>query len=349
MTIRLRTAFLIGIGVLALWFLYVQREILAPFILAGIFAYIFNPFVNFISHRTRLPRTLSVIIIYLLIVGVIVILSIFVTKRILEESDELRIYINTVVQTTRHEVNTLPDWIRPVTEEMLTSLQESKILSVSSVFGLFPKAISRIISFLIFLFSGFYFLKEGRRIFDSFMRFVPNEYKIEGEILIRKINSVVGRYLRGILLLIFIVSLMTFIALSILGIRFALILAIFTGFAEIVPFIGPITATAVAALVALVNGSSNFSIAPIQAALIVIVIYFALRQLQDYFISPYVIGRFVGLHPLVILFAVIAGGHIWGALGFILGVPIAATLKILLEFSLDKINEQSNKKSLGRE
>jgi predicted PurR-regulated permease PerM len=73
-------------------------------------------------------------------------------------------------------------------------------------------------------------------------------------------------------------------------------------------------------------------------ALAVVIVYAVVRQLQDYLINPYVMGRITKLHPLVILFAVIAGEHIGGILGLILAVPIAGIIKIIFEYSLDKIN-----------
>ena len=171
---------------------------------------------------------------------------------------------------------------------------------------------------------------------------------MEVEILLRKINTVLGGYLRGQIFLIFLVSLVLFIALSILGIRFALIIAIFSGIAEIVPWIGPIVAATVAVIsVLLGGGSANFSLSPIQASIAVVVIYFVVRQVQDYFIVPHVMGRITKLHTLIVLFAVLAGEHTAGILGLLLAVPLAAVLKILLEFSVDTINDkeiQDNKK-----
>lgn len=337
MTIRLRTLFFIGIGVLIIWFLYIARAILAPFVLGAIFAYIFNPVVNFFSERIKLPRTLSVIIIYLLLIALIIAVASLLTKRVLHESTEFTSYIKNVITTTQNQVEALPDWARPITKEMLSTLEESKIFSLQSVFSFFPEAISRIVSFFIFLVSGFYFLKEGRKMVDSLILLVPKPYKIEVEILLRKINVVLNGYLRGQIFLIAFVALALFIALSILGIKFALILAIFSGFAEVVPIIGPIVATSVAALVVLVTGTANFSFSPLTAALIVIVIYFLVRQFEDYFVIPYVMAKITEVHPFLIFFAVLSGGHLFGVLGFILAIPVAATIKIFLEFSLDRI------------
>ena len=340
MTIRLRTAFFVALGALIIWFLYIERAILTPFILAAIFAYLFNPIVNFFSNKIKLPRAVSIIVIYVLIIIVIIVGSISLTKRILEESSELAQFATTLSKEASHQVAVLPDWAKPAVSDTLYSLEKAKILSSPSDLSFFPKAFSKILSFIIFLFSAFYFLKEGKIMRDKILNFMPNEYKFDLEILLRKINTALGSYLRGQVFLVLLVSTILFIALSILGVKFALILAIFSGLAEIVPIIGPIVAASVAGMVAFIGGTSNFSLIPLQTAIAVVVIYTIVRQMQDYLVNPYIMGKITKLHPLVILFAVLAGEHIAGILGLILAVPIAGILRILLEFSLDKVNDR---------
>ncbi len=348
--IRFRTAFFVGLGLFLLWFLYLEREILTPFIFAAIFSYIMNPLVSFFSDKLKLPRGLSVGLIYFLIIGIVVFASVNITRRIISESNDLSYVITNTIEVAAQQVTILPDWIRPVASDTLVSIEQSKVFSVESLLLFFPKAISGIIGFVIFVFSGFYFLKEGRRMFAVALNGVPRDYKKDVEVLMKRINNVLGSYLRGQLFLVLLVSLILFVALTILGIRFALILAIFSGFAEIVPFIGPFVAGGAAAIVALVTGSTTFPLTPLMAALLVAIVYFVVRQIQDYFITPHIMGKITELHPLVILFAVLSGGHLFGILGLILAVPVAATIRILLSFSLDKFNEQNtpvspNKKS----
>lgn len=344
MVIRLRTAFIIGIVGLILVFLYVERSLLTPFILAGIFAYIFNPFVNLFTHKLKIPRTLSVAIVYVSIVVVITILLIFLAKRSIYESDQLTKYLAQFITAAKVETAFLPDWLRPSVENGLASLQRSEWLN-SSVFVFFPKAISGILSLFVFVFSSFYFLKEGGKIVNKLVLYVPRNYKVEVEILIKRINLVLSSYLRGQLFLVFLVSLALFIPLSILGVRFALILAIFSGFAEIVPIIGPIFAATVTVIAVVLGGVSNFNLSIIEASIIVVVIYFVVRQVEDYFVIPLVMGKITKLHPLVILFAVLAGGHSAGALGLIMAVPVAAVAKLLLDFSIDTINKREASKN----
>lgn len=340
MTLRLKFIFFIVIGLLLLLFLYVQREILTPFVFAAIFAYILNPVVNILHKRLKIPRTFSVIVIYTIIVGVII-STIFVSyKRVIDESSQLKSQVTAITKTAKSQINTLPQWVRPTLHDGVSSIEKSINVSVPSVYSFVPQVFSRIISFIIFLFAAFYFLKEGGGMFDRLLNLVPNKYKIEVDILLKKINSILGSYLRGQIFLVILVSFVLFIFLTIIGVKYSLILAIFSGFAEIVPIIGPILAAGVAATVAYVGGTSSFGLDPLQTAIVVVIVYTVVRQIQDYLINPHIMGRITKLHPLIILFAVIAGEHVAGITGLILAVPIAGILKIIIEYSLELIEDK---------
>jgi predicted PurR-regulated permease PerM len=339
MTINLRTAFFVFLTVVVAFLLYTERAILTPFVLAIIFAYIFNPVINFSYRYIKLPRTLSIIIIYSLIVFLLVSLGINLTRQITNESSELKGFINGVPEASENQINNLPAWIKPAAQETFAFIEKPKAISSSSVFTFFPRALTTVIGFFIFLFAGFYFLKDGESMFKSSLDSIPGKYKSDISLLFSKINNVLGGYLRGQVFMVFLVSLVLYITLSIVGIRFALILSIFSGFVEIIPIIGPIFAGAIAVLIALSNGNLSFGLSPLQGAIIVALIYFVIRQIQDYFVAPAVMGRIVKLHPLIILLAVLVGQHIYGTLGVILAVPVAGIIRILLEFSLEKIGK----------
>ncbi len=346
MVVNSRNIILTILILLGIWFFYAERAILTPFILAAIFAYLFNPVVDFFSEKMKLPRTLSILLIYGSLIALFILGSIMLSSRIIEESSELKNYINQTLSTAHSQLQGLPDWIRPTAYDFLFNLRRSKFFNffgTPSLFPFFSQAVSRLISFLIFLFSAFYFLKDGKLFFLRLRQYAPKEYKEDVEELLRKISMLLGGYLRGEIFLVFLMSLSTFIALSILGIRFAAIVAIFSGFAEIVPVIGPIVAGAVAVIVVLLTQTVNFGLSPLNAAIIIIIIYFMLRQLEDYFVIPYVMGKITKLPPFIIFFSVIAGQHLAGLLGLILAVPFTAILRLLLEFYFEKISTKRGK------
>lgn len=334
--------FFICIALLTAWLLFIERTIFPPFILAAIFAYVFNPLVNFLSHKLNLPRVAGIVIIYSILLGVVVFTGGIIFHNISKESADLGQDIQNGLKQASSQASFLPDWLGPVVRDNILILRKSRFMSFFNSYRLIPtlqQTISRVLSFFIFLFSGYYFLKDGQGAIDTCLEIISGKNKIEVEILLKKINLILRGYLRGQLFLVFLVAAALYIALSILGIKFALSLAIFSGFAEIVPVIGPITAGAVASGVILFTGQANFGLLPLQAVLVVVIIYFALRQIEDYFVIPYVIGRITQLPPFIVFFSVIAGGHIAGILGLILAVPVAAILRLLFSFYINRLKE----------
>ncbi|OGH03066.1 MAG: hypothetical protein A2798_01405 [Candidatus Levybacteria bacterium RIFCSPHIGHO2_01_FULL_37_17] len=340
MSLRLKFLFFLAVGVLFIWFLYIQREIITPFIFAAIFAYVFNPLVNFLHKQVKIPRTLSVIVIYSIIIAAIVGSGVLISKRVIDESVALHSHVTQFAQSVESQINTLPEFIRPTVKDSVSTITNFNKFIFPSLYTFIPQAFSRLIAFALFLFAAFYFLKEGNSMYNRFLNWIPNRYKLETEILLKKINVVLGGYLRGIIFLVILVSFVLFVSLSVVGVKYALILAIFSGFAEIVPIIGPILATAIVASVAYISGSNHFGWDPLTTALVVVLIYFVVRQVQDYFVNPQVFGRVTKLHPLVILFAVLAGEHTAGITGLLLAVPIAGVIKVIFEYTFDFISDK---------
>ncbi len=344
MSVSPKVIFFTVVTFLLVWFFYVERAILSPFILAGVFAYLFNPIITFISRKTKIPRFASILIIYSIFIGLFVFGMLQVSLQVFKESSELRVYASHVLQNAKTQLSGLPDWARPTAYQLLTEFQRSRFLNFFTAPSLFPfvsQAISRIISFFIFLFSGYYFLKDGGKIFRQLVEIVPSKHRKDFEVLLENTNLVLSRYLRGQIFLIALMSITTYIALAIIGVKFSVSIAVFSGFAEIIPVVGPIIAGAVAVSVALLTGGAHFGLSPLNASLIVVAVYFVLRQLEDYFVIPHVMGSITKLPPFIIFFAVVAGGHVAGILGLILAVPIVAMLRLLLEFFLKQVAQGS--------
>jgi predicted PurR-regulated permease PerM len=151
------------------------------------------------------------------------------------------------------------------------------------------------------------------------------------------INSTLGAFIRGQVLLVVIMSISSFIALTILDLKYALLVAIATGFLELIPLIGPWTAGGIAVTVSLFQDSTPFGWTHLTYAIVIGLVYFGLRQLEDMFVIPMVIGRIVKLHPLFVIFVLVVGTALGGVLGLILAVPLAAVLKIISTFFYAKV------------
>jgi predicted PurR-regulated permease PerM len=176
---------------------------------------------------------------------------------------------------------------------------------------------------ILALIVTFYFLVDGPMLRDRAIQLLPAQHVSRTNVLMDRIHEVLGKWLRGQAFLIVVVSAVVYVALGpILHLPYALGIAILTGILEIIPLIGPLIATAIAATDAFARGGG-------QLAAVVVVIYFVLRQVEDQVVMPVVIGRAVHLHPVVTIFAVLVGLSVYGVLGGLLGVPVAAAINVI--------------------
>jgi predicted PurR-regulated permease PerM len=154
-----------------------------------------------------------------------------------------------------------------------------------------------------------------------------------------QVSILLSRYVRGQLLLVVIMSTATTIGLTVFGVPFSLLLGLVTGVLEVIPIIGPITAGAVACLVALGN-PNPFGWSQLVYVGAIALMYTVLRHAEDYFVIPLVIGRIVRLHPAVVIFALLSGGAVFGLIGVVLAVPVAATLRLVLIYVSAKLRDE---------
>ena len=175
---------------------------------------------------------------------------------------------------------------------------------------------------LIFVIS-FYLVVEKNGV-EKFVRtLIPAEFRPQALRVINKIEIKLGKWFMGQLFLGLIVGLLSFVGLTILGVPYALVLAIIAGSMELIPYIGPTLSSIPAIIIA-------FTISPLLAVL-VFALYFIIQQLENYLIVPKVMEKSVGLHPVVIIIAMLIGGQVAGVLGIILAIPVTTITSIILE------------------
>jgi predicted PurR-regulated permease PerM len=190
---------------------------------------------------------------------------------------------------------------------------------------------------LVYLVVTFYLLLQADQLTERMYALIPLPAREEIRTLGRSIDRVLGAYIRSQLLLIVVMAVVTYIPLSILGVQYALVLAIATGFLEIIPFVGPYTAAGSAMLVSLFQTTNTFGWPSWVLSLVIGVIYLVLRQAEDPLIIPNLVGHIVKLHPIIVIFSIVAGGALGGALGLLMSVPLAATMRIILIYLYTKL------------
>jgi len=187
---------------------------------------------------------------------------------------------------------------------------------------------------ILALIVTFYFLLDGRRFGEFALRFLDRSQRAETLRIAHRIHEVLGRWLRGQLLLIGLVAAVLYVILGpLLHVPYALALAILSGLLEIIPLVGPLIAAALA-------GTVTFAAHGPDTTLVVLALYAILREVEDQLVMPIVIGRAVHLHPVMTIFAVLVGLSTWGVFGGLMAVPVAAALNVTLrELYLDETGE----------
>jgi predicted PurR-regulated permease PerM len=322
-----------ALPVVILVLLYMVRRVLGPFVIAGVLAYIFSMVVDTLQERLRWPRGLIVTLLYIAVLALIGVGLYFGAEALyLQTRDLLRRGPNIVEQGLRQIMGDQPYSFAGVT--VTAALLAERINEgVRAYFGnggdaihLAGEVVARLLDSLLVIVVSFYLLLDGKRLGIYLLKFVPAGSRARTGYVAGRIHAVLGAYLRGQLLLIGLMSLVSFLILQfVFQVPYALPLGILTGFLEILPLLGPAIAAVLAAGVALAAHGPG-------AALGVIVAYTILRQLEDQVVMPFVVGRAVELHPVVTIFAVLAGGAMAGALGMLLAVPAAAAIKVVLDF-----------------
>ncbi|MDQ6692940.1 MAG: AI-2E family transporter [Chloroflexota bacterium] len=345
---RARITILWMLATIVLLFLWEVRDILTPFIWAIVTAYVLNPVVMFLAKRTNVPRRVWAVALYVALLGLlawtVTSLTPIVGQQIRELGREMPGHFREAGKLLgQREINLLgirvdlnaPDSeIRQQIDQIFSQVGRTTLTSA------LPHLAESFLKMLVYLVATFFLLLEAKRIGENINRFTPDTARHDLGPWIARINHVLGAYIRGQMFLVMLMSVTSYIGLTLLDVRFALALAIFTGLVETMPFIGPYIAGGTAVLVALTQGYAPYGWSPTILAVSVAIMYTVLRQLEDNFVMPFLIGRLVHLHPLIIIFAVLSGAALGNILGLLVAVPFAATIKIVITYLYHKFQEE---------
>ncbi len=316
-------------------FLYLARSVLGPFIIAGVLAYIFSMVIDNVQERFHLPRWLAVSLLYLVVLGALAIGLYFGASALFHQTRDFIARGPNLVETGLRQIigdstfdfggqtwdaHLLADRITSAVSAYLSNGGSGDALHLATMIG------GRLLDMLLVIIVSFYLLLSGNQFGSYLLKFVPSASRERTGYVAGRIHAVLGAYLRGQLLLIGLMALVSFLVLQFgFGLPYALPLAILTGFLEIIPLVGPAVAATLAAVVAMAANGPG-------AAIGVVIAYLVLREIEDNLVMPIVVGRVVEIHPVVTIFAVLAGGAAAGVLGMLLAVPTAAAIKVLLDF-----------------
>ena len=322
-----KTLFIIALAWMALELRWIILDVLVAIVIASAM----EPGVKKLM-RYRFPRIVAVITVYLLIFVAFFAAFYFFLPLVLED---LATFISQVPSylDAFTRVGAFDQYARvlgvPTPSELSVTDIMSNVRGNLNVTGGFTNAFAAatqvfggVFSFIIIIVFSFYFavLETG---VDDFLRIIVPKKKQHYVLgLWKRSQHKIGLWMQGQLLLAFIMGVLVFLGLTILGIPHALVLAVIAGIFEIIPVFGPTLAAVPAVVIGFVNGG-------VVMGLVVIGLYVIFQQFENHLIYPLVVTRVVGVPPLLVILALIVGAHLAGFLGIILAVPLAATIQEL--------------------
>jgi predicted PurR-regulated permease PerM len=282
-------------------------------------------------QKKGLPRSLSVIIIYLLAIAMSAWFVTNLVTLLAEQVIEIAKNITTIVTNiTKGNVNSLPfaEQLRPYFDQFYQTLDlqtaANQIQNALQLVGSQLLGISiGLINFVLVLVLTFFMTVEEKAIEEFVRSLFPSRYSRYISTRLEAVKDQVGYWLRGQLLVSVICGILTYIPLALLGVNYALTLSVIAAIAMVIPVIGRVFAWLLAFPIVF-NQSPTL-------ALWMSVVYFVLQQVELNLIIPYVMNRAVGLSPIILMIAMMIGGQYLGILGLILSIPVATTAAIFVK------------------
>lgn len=311
------------IGVLlGIWFLYAIRDIVLLVFFVIILVMSLAPVID--KWQQHMSRPLAVVLLFTIIIAVIAsIVGLLIPPlvgQLTELANNLPSYANEIrnfIDTST--VNSNNDIVQRGIQTVSNQLSNLS----SGLFNTTLTILSGVVTFLTIIVLSAYLLIEEQGIRNFIHSLLPLERKNDIATAINKIGDKLGAWLRGQLLLMIIIGITTGIWTAILGLPYALPLGLWAGLTEVLPFIGPVLGGIPIVLIALLDS-------PIKA-LIAVALIAIVQQVESNFIVPKVMQKSVGLSPVIIIIALLIGSKLFGIVGAILAVPVAAAISVIIQ------------------
>ena len=343
---------LIGLAVFAalLWFSYLLRSVLIPLMLAFITAYIFDPVIDFFEKR-KVRRTIAIAALLFLLIAALAASVLVIVPRLIDQTAELvrsfqegfpKLQEKLLAIASKFGDSDLAERFSADIESLFATLKSHVPQILESIGGGLSMVLAgtlgmmgAIVNFLLFAVVSVYLLLDFDKITANARELIPPAYKEKILEIVEKIDGNLRAFFRGQIVVCTFLAVFYFIGLSLLGVPYALPIALAGGYGQIVPYLGTALAVLPAAAFALIKFGDWFH--PLGALGVI-----ALGQiLEGFVITPRIMSEKVGLHPVVIILAILVFSQLLGFLGILFAVPMAAVLKVLLDEALARYKQSS--------
>jgi predicted PurR-regulated permease PerM len=346
----LRRIFILAGLILLLWVLYLLKPVVLPFIGAFFVAYLFSPLVDRLL-KLKFPRWLAISVVFIGI-GVTVTVALWfllplVWKQLIYARDSIPAGIHWVNGTflpwVSNTFNVVP--LELDVEQISAAIMEyvQTNYSADSIQSIAARIAQSGLNFiqlggvaLLIPIIAFYFLLDWDRMLQGFRRLIPRPYESTVLNIAEECHSVLGAFVKGQFLVMFLLGIVYAVGLQLIGLEVGLIIGMVAGLASIIPYLG----FAVGIVAAVIASLFQFGLDWMQL-LLVAVVFMVGQMVEGYILQPFLLGDKIGLSPVAVVFAVLAGAQLAGFMGMLIALPVAAVIVVLLRHLRDYY-EKSN-------
>lgn len=335
----------IVLAILALIVVFIFKPILNisfPILVSLIFSYLLSPIINLLVKR-GIKRTLSIIITYIVIVILLLILSYSflpmfykslaeLIKSLPYISDKIRIILSEL--TIRYQISDLPDGIKESIDQNIDAATAFINTAYSTIFSSIGELLSNIFFIVLIPFITFYMLNDSEYLKEKILMFIPSKLRTDTLLTWYQIDLVLKRFIRGELLIALVVGVLTATGMYAIGVKYSLVLGFIAGVTNLIPYLGPFIGVTPSILVALMESPSL----ALKAAFVFLII----QQAESGIISPKIVGKSVGLHPITVIFVILLFEQLFGFIGMFFAVPITSVIIVIYNRIIIRLNNQED-------
>lgn len=319
--------------------------VLLPMILTGLLYYLLNPMVDWME-RHKVSRTVGISILFVLIVLLIVWGLAVAIPSIQEQASSFVQNLPSNIQKIESRITgllederfeqfrpTALEMLDKVNDQIITFVQKFSSSAVNWASNLISTASQIVVAVLIMPFILFYLLRDGQYLNKNITQYLPTKWRVPIGTVLSDVNSQLSNYVRGQVTVAVIVAFMFSILFSIIGLNYSVTLGVMAGFLNLIPYLGSFLAMIPAVILGLIAGPFML--------LKVLIVFMIEQTIEGRFVTPLIIGSSLSIHPITILFVLLAAGQMYGVLGVLLGIPIYASIKVLVKAIFEWYKENS--------
>lgn len=324
-TISTLTIVKVAVFIFAIAFVYLIRDIVALFFVSLILASIINPLAAWFQAK-KMPRGMAVLLLYLGMLGLIAAILIMLVPAVIIETRDLVSNADAIWANFVSTLGPLRDFVdshglSDDLQQALSGATGGVGATVGNLVATIRGLVTGVVSLIVVMVVAFYLVVSEDGLKRLFRAVAPEPYQPYLVDLFQRIEKSIGGWVRGQLILSLIMAVAVYIGLKILGVPYALVLALTAGVAESIPYVGPVFAAIPAILIA-------FTHSPL-LGLTVAIMYVIIQQTESHILVPKIMSKVTGLHPIVCIFALLIGVKVAGLLGALLAIPVAMMLGIV--------------------